>query len=68
MHQAIATVAEDNARLSCESNSMCLNNQNLCKALCLLTDNQNDDCIAPAEMQVHRDSRKVVFNLSVMRV
>jgi hypothetical protein len=43
MHQAVATVAEDNARLSYESNSMYLNNRNVYEALCLLTDDQNDE-------------------------
>jgi hypothetical protein len=43
MHQAVATVAEDNAKLSSESNSMFLNNRNVYEALCLQTDTQNDE-------------------------
>jgi hypothetical protein len=68
MHQAVATVAEDNAKLSAESNSMYLNNQKVYEALCLHSDTKMISCNAQRETLLCWDSKKPGFNLSVTPV
>ena len=68
MHQAVATVAEDNDRLSSESNSMHLNNRNVYEALCLQTDTQNDKLRRTGRNAAVSGFEKAALTLSVTQV